>query len=319
MKIVWILQLCRKTKKGEKLSDLKHFTFVNDWKSLVFKIKSKFTYNKISKIDNNKFEELFNRGLSDYIIAKKLNMSPSGIYSHRIRYNYLREKNLRLNDSIKLTDFQKQVLIGTMLGDASFRLSDGCVSPRVSCAHGIKQKEYCEYKTEIFKNLGAKCKYHKRNVIDKRTGIYYEDYTMYIPANPEFLYYYKEFYPENKKTIPINLLNQFTEVSLAFMFMDDGSKTKNGYKIATNCFTLCSIETFIKFLNEKWDIEASIHKDKGIYIKSNSKKIFKKLISPYICECMKYKLWIINYSLSTLWIWENLEIGNPYPSIIEIL
>lgn len=253
-------------------------------------IKSKFTYDKISKIDNNKFEELFNKGLSDYAIAKELNMSPDSIYSHRMRHNYFRSTNLRFNKAIPLSDFQKQVLIGTMLGDSSFRLRKGCISPSISCAHGIKQQDYCEYKTKIFENLGAKCSYHKRNSIDKRTNIFYEDYTMYIPANPEFITYYNEFYINNKKVIPINLLNQFTEISLAFMFMDDGTKMKNGYKIATNCFSIEELKEFSKYLYKKFKIETSIHKDKGLYIKNNSKNLFTYLISPYIIESMKYKL-----------------------------
>lgn len=253
-------------------------------------LPTKFTYDKISKIDNNKFEELFNQGLSDYAIAKELNMSPDGVYSHRIRHNYKRDNNLRLNKAITLTDFQKQVLIGTMLGDSSMRLGKGCLSPCITCAHGIKQKEYCEYKTKIFESLGATCNYHKRNIIDERTGIYYEDYTMFIPSNPEFLLYYNSFYPNGKKVIPLNLLNQFTEVSLAFMYMDDGSKVKSGYNIATNCFEKEELNKFRMFINNKFNIDSIIHKNNSLYIKANSRNLFTYLIAPYVIESMRYKL-----------------------------
>lgn len=254
------------------------------------KIKTKFTYDKISKINKDKFEELFNKGLSDYAIAKELNMSPDGVYSHRMRHNYIRNNNLRFNTAIKLSYLQKQVFIGTILGDSSLRLNKGCVSPSMSCAHGIKQKEYCEYKTQIFKNLGAKCNYHKRSTSDKRNGIFYEDYTMFIPANPEFLPYYKEFYRKNKKIIPINILSNFTEISLAFLFMDDGTKTKTSYKIATNGFDKENIVLFSNFLKAKFNLDTTIHKDNGLYIKTNSRNLFTYLISPYIIESMKYKL-----------------------------
>lgn len=253
-------------------------------------LPTKFTYDKISKIDSNKFEELFNQGLSDYTIAKKLNVSPDGIYAHRMRHQYLRDTNLRLNEAVKLTDFQKQVLIGTVLGDSSIALKKGCISPSVSCAHGIKQKEYCEYKTEIFKSLGAKCNYHKRNRIDERTGIYYEDYTMFIPANPEFLPYYNSFYPNGKKVIPFELLDNFTEVSLAFMFMDDGCKNGNTYQIATMCFSKEDLIKFKKFLYIKFNIETVILKNNGLYVRTCSKDLFTSLVSPYIIENMKYKI-----------------------------
>ena len=51
---------------------------------------TKFTYSKISKINKEEFEKLFYKGLSDYVIAKELNMSPDGIYSYRMRHNYRR-------------------------------------------------------------------------------------------------------------------------------------------------------------------------------------------------------------------------------------
>lgn len=255
-------------------------------------LKSKFTYSKISKIDNVKFEELFNKGLSDYVIAKELNMSPDGVYSHRMRYHYLRNNDLRFNKAIELSDFQKQVLIGTVLGDSSLRVQSNTVNanPSLSCAHCVAQKEYCEYKTKIFENLGAKCNYHKRNIPDKRNGIYYEDYAMYVPANPEFLIYYQSFYKNGKKVIPFELLDNFTEVSLAFMYMDDGSKTNNTYSIATNCFSMEDLIKFKKFLYNKFNIETTIRKNHVLYIRICSKDIFTSLISPHFCECMKYKL-----------------------------
>ena len=48
---------------------------------------------------------------------------------------------------------------------------------------------------------------------------------MYVPANPAIKEWDEAFYKNNKKVIPFELFNYFTEVSLAFMFMDDGTKT----------------------------------------------------------------------------------------------
>lgn len=252
-------------------------------------LPTKFTYDKISKIDNTKFEELFNKGLSDYAIAKKLNMSSDGVYSHRMRYGYKRDK-LIYAKSIELTDFQKQVLLGTMLGDSSFRMGKNCINPAISCAHCIKQRNYCEHKTEIFKNLGAWCKYHKRDSPDKRNGNIYENYLMFVPANPELKSWYESFYKESKKVIPFELFDCFTEVSLAFMFMDDGCKTPCSYSIATNCFTEEEITKFRIFLLNKFNLETTMLKNHVLYIRAKSRDLFTSLISPYIIPCMQYKL-----------------------------
>ena len=256
-----------------------------------YHILSPFTYEKFLKINKEQFEILFYQNLSDYSIAKELGVSPAGVYNYRKRHHYIRTVDLRCNPSIALTKFQIEVLIGTLLGDSSIRVTADACNPRISCAHGIKQKEYCEYKTQIFKNLGAKCVHHKRNKIDERTGIYYEDYTMSIPANPEFLFLYQAFYTnKDKKSIPISLLENFTEVSLAFLFMDDGTKSPSGYKIATNCFDIDELKQFQNFLKTKWNLETTIHKDHGLYIKAKSASLFKHLVSPYMHKTMTYKL-----------------------------
>lgn len=257
-------------------------------------LKSKFDYTKISKIDKVKFEDLFNMGFSDYKIAKELNMSPEGIYNYRMKHGYYRD-SLLYNKPIELSNFQKQVLLGTVLGDATIRTSGKNQNPRVSCAHGIKQKEYCEYKTSIFENLNAKCIYHKRNMPDKRNGKLYEDYTMSIPSNPEFIVWYNYFYQNRKKRIPFELFEYFTDVSLAFMYMDDGSKNGKSYSIATNCFTKEDLEKFKDFLYNKFGIQTSIHKNHTLYIKKSSVDLFTKTISPYICNCMLYKLQSLNF------------------------
>ena len=255
-------------------------------------IPSKFTYTKNCKIKDEELLPLFNSGLSDYKIADILGVSADGVYGHRMRRGYLRSNDLRVNKEISLSDFQKAVLVGTILGDSTLQLSKGTINPRLTCAHGIKQKEYCEYKTEIFRSIGAKCCYHKRNIVDNRTGIFYEDITLSTPANPQFLEFYHAFYKNGKKRIPMSIIRKyFTEASLAFLFMDDGYKTKCGYSIATSCFKKLDIERFGKFLKFKYNLDCSFQPSNNLlYIKAKSKERFKTLVYPYICKCVEYKL-----------------------------
>ena len=253
-------------------------------------LKSKFTYQKLAKVNYEEIKKLFEEGLSDYTIATKLNMSPDGIYSHRMRHGLIRDNNLRINKEVKFTDLQKQILVGILLGDASLRKDKNCINARLTCAHGSKQKEYCEYKTSFFAKCGGNCLYHKRNIPDSRNGIYYEDYTMTLPANPALNEFFNAFYIGGKKRIPHELFEYFSEVSLAFLFMDDGTKTRQSYAIATNCFSKEDILKFRKFLFNKFNLETSMFANHVLYIKACSRKTFENLVSPYICESMKYKL-----------------------------
>ena len=113
---------------------------------------------------------------------------------------------------------------------------------------------------------------------------------MFVPANPTLKSWYYSFYKDKIKIIPFDLFEYFTEVSLAFMYMDDGYKTQCSYGIATNCFTIEELNKFRIFLLEKFNLETSIHKGNRLYILAKSAKRFTELISPYICNCMKYKL-----------------------------
>ena len=71
-----------------------------------------------------------------------------------MRHGYFRE-SLSENKPIELSNFQKQVLLGTILGDSSFKMGKDSNNPAVTCAHCVRQREYCEYKRK------SKCKFTK--------------------------------------------------------------------------------------------------------------------------------------------------------------
>lgn len=249
-------------------------------------LPTKFTYSKIDKISKTNFKELFEAGLSDYAIAKAIGMSPDGVYSHRMRHGFLR-KSLAEAKYQPLSSYQKQVLLGIMLGDGSMRIFK---NPKFTTAHCPAQKEYSEHIAEVFKNLGGKCIYRKRNTPDCRTGIRYESYTVSVDTNPAYLPYYNSLYKKGKKHIPIDLLDDFTEVSLAYMFMDDGFKTPCSYALSTNCFSIEELQQFQNFLKIRFNLETSLHRDHVLYIKACSRDTFTELVSPYVVPCLQYKL-----------------------------
>lgn len=243
-----------------------------------------------SKIEDriNEFEYLFNRGLSDYKIGKLMGFNHATIFQFRKKHGYIRD-SLKENKEVNPTQEELEILVGTLLGDSTLRVT-GNSNPSFSCAHGIKQKEYAEYKTALLVRLGATCTYHKRNIPDKRNGVYYEDYTIRLKANPAFKELYNMLYVNGTKILSEDILDYFSERSLAFMFMDDGGKIGRGYTIATNCFNEEDIKRFRLFLFEKFNLETSMFKSKVLYVHAKSKNQFKQLIMPYICESMKYKL-----------------------------
>ena len=253
-------------------------------------LPTKFTYKQFEKIQKEDFEEYYYQNLTDEEIAQKLNVTSDGIYAYRMRNHYIRNI-FEVRNSLPITEEVLSILIGTLLGDASLRKRDANTHASFSCAHGIKQKEYAEFKCNLLKPLNPKISKHVRTKVDSRTGIYYTDYTIHTKTNKNLDMLYNAFYPKGKKVIPISLLKHFTAQSLALMFMDDGSKdSKGGYNIATNCFERDNIDEFRCFLFANFNIETTVHKGNRLYIKMNSKNLFKTLVLPYMCKSMMYKL-----------------------------
>lgn len=249
-------------------------------------IESQFTYDKISKIDSKKFEELFNQGLGDNEIGKALGMSSDGIYSHRMRHGYLR-RSFKENELNPLTQDNLEIILGIMMGDGS--MEHNYKNARMSIAHGEKQKEYSYYIADKLSNLNPHT-YVSVSKLDERTGKRYTSYWVDLPANPAFNEICDHFYVNRIKRIPIELFDNFTWQSLAYMFMDDGSKANCGGQLATNCFTIEDLQKFQNFLLRKFNIKTTICKNHTLYIKAKSFRRMKSYIEPYMCECTKYKI-----------------------------
>lgn len=250
-------------------------------------IKSLFTHESLSKINNQDFEKLFYLGWNDNDIAKILNVTTNYIYQYRYRHGYKRpNRNYAKNNP--LTTDNIEILLGLMMGDGSMECS--FKNARLKLAHCEKQKLYTYFIAKKLENLNPKV-FKSVSKIDARTGKQYKSYWCQFPSNPAFNEIYNHFYKEKKKRIPIELFDNFTWQSLAFLYMDDGSNIlTGGATIATNCFLLEDIHKFQGFLKGKFNLDTTLHKDNVIYITTKSFKYMIENIEKYMCDCMKYKI-----------------------------
>ena len=248
-----------------------------------------FRYKDTCKINVEKLKQLVNDGLKDSEIAKILNVSIDGVYGSRMRNNIDRP-SFSIAKMKEATLKQRNILIGTLLGDSSLCLSEKSINPRFKCEHGLKQKEYCYYKYELLESLGMKYNHRKRSTPDKRTGLLYESYSIESVANPYYLEIYNNLYINKTKVITDYILKDFNAESLAFMFMDDGYKINNSIGLATNCFTKKELNNFIKFLKNKFDLNFNIHNENTLYLICEDTKKFISIVFPYLHETMYYKV-----------------------------
>ena len=194
----------------------------------------------------------------------------------------------------KLTNNQKDVLIGSILGDGSFRnMNHVTKAPLYSETHSIKQKDYLKYKKGILKKLISKeetflGRYSKNHIETEKIRIYsYSLYTFKQLSN---------FYVNNKKSIPNNIIKYLSPMTLAIWYMDNGSchfsnKQSPRAKLHMQGFSEENIKKLSKALN-KLGILNNIHNYKGWQIDINAQgtKTFFKIISSYIHPSMNYKI-----------------------------
>lgn len=214
-------------------------------------------------------------------------------FSTSLTHNILKRCNLKnpLPKSVDLDYYEKSVLIGTIMGDTHI-LKGSNKTSSINFAHYNKHKEYFDFKVNILKKLGKgfNKEYSK---IDKRTGNTYISNTYTSLSFLELKTLRFIFYPNGKKILPIEYLkNNFNEISLAYLYMDDGSSYKYNTIISLQCYEREELLEFIDLLKTKFDLDFTLQSNKTLRIKQKDVSKFKELIKSEVekIKCMEYKI-----------------------------
>lgn len=187
-------------------------------------------------------------------------------------------------------------MIGIILGDGSM--------PKKNCLyirHGGKQLSYVDEKVEYLSNY-----LHPqslRSSVDKN-GYKYR-YAYYNDFKLQYLY--KDIYAgkNNEKALKTSIINRINEISLAFIYMDDGCLSLRGKK--TGCirsreihlnvqsFSMHEVKQLRNHILNKFGIDFHITTDKGkprLWCNTKNTIKFLEIVSPIVKEfpSMHYKL-----------------------------
>jgi hypothetical protein len=184
-----------------------------------------------------------------------------------------------------LTQQQKSLIVGCILGDGYLRKIKGRKWAFLEINHSIKAKDYVDWKYSILQNI---CKSPPK---ERKSGKGRKAYRFFTREHPEIDKLYQLFYEKGKKKIPKNF--KLDPLSLAVWFMDDGSKTKKGdVYLNSQQFDWKSQRRLLHVLR-MMGIRARMNKDKKywrirIYRESIPKLI--ETIKPHLHSSMKYKI-----------------------------
>lgn len=180
-----------------------------------------------------------------------------------------------------LTEEQKSILVGCLLGDGTMRKKKNA---HLEINHCYAQKALVDWIFSKFKDLViTEPKWRKGNGAR-------EAYRFATRSLPTLTPFYDQFFPKRKKIIPRDLtLNPLT---LAVWFMDDGCKSRSSIYLNTQQFPKLEQIQLMNLLEEQFGIESTLNKDKTYFrirIRTRSVKRFIKLVEKFVLEEFKYK------------------------------
>jgi hypothetical protein len=201
--------------------------------------------------------------------------------------------------SLKLTENQKEILIGLMIGDISCQTQDQGKTCRFKFEIGDVNKQYADALYNEFKEwFLSPMKYQER--INK-AGNKVITWTNQTLSHSDFIAIRQLFYKNSKvKCIsPYLIEKNLTNKGLAYWFMDDGSKadhTKNqgkGIHLHTQGFTEKEVESLCVGLRYKFNFKCWVGKNKNkpiIVISGESYENLKAQVEPFLVPSMMRKL-----------------------------
>lgn len=194
---------------------------------------------------------------------------------------------------MKLSAIQKDILVGTILGDAYLQKT-GEKNARLRLEHGADQKEYLFWKvTNLQQFFQGKPKYLERvHPITKRRYRYWRHQSQ---STPYFGKLQKIFYQNGKKIIPEKIIRLLTPLSLAVWYMDDGyyyARDRCAYLYLGNVRKE-EAEYAAAAINKKFGVGVRVlSKKKGfaLYFSSRETPQLSAIIRDYILPQFNYKL-----------------------------
>ncbi len=196
-------------------------------------------------------------------------------------------------NQMKISSIQKDILIGTILGDAHLQKT-GEKNSRLRLEHGANQKEYLFWKV---KNLSpffqGRPTYIER--MHPLSGATYKYWRHQSQSGPYLGKLRKIFYRDGKKKIPENIEKFITPRSIAVWYMDDGyyyNRDRCSYLYLGNVEKNDAENVKEALANKLKLLVKVLAKKKGfaLYFPPQEAKKLKSLIEPFIIDLFKYKL-----------------------------
>ena len=192
-----------------------------------------------------------------------------------------------------LTREEKNILVGSLLGDGCLRIMQKCKVPAFSVSHSEVQKDYVFWKYEKLKRWVKNPPWREERIYHKDKSRKTFSWRFQTLSNEVFSDLYQTFYENGKKIIPENIefLLKDSPLILAVWLMDDGNKNHQAVFLNTQSFSLSEQQKLCQVLHKIYGFDANINK----HSKSNGVELYRIRINTE--STRKLKTVVKNYLL----------------------
>jgi hypothetical protein len=194
--------------------------------------------------------------------------------------------------SLTMTERQKQLLEGMLLGDAHLERQKGALSARLKVEHSVRQSVFVDWKFSEWRHWVRTPP--RERIRQNRLGTVSTNRGFTTLSHVEFEEFRLRFYRNGRKVVPSDL--DLTPVSMAVWFMDDGSRKSNqcrGLYLNTQSFSISEVNLLRSLMRSAVGVETSVrHQSDGlqIYVPSPSVTDLITYIYDEMIPSMRYKL-----------------------------
>ena len=199
-----------------------------------------------------------------------------------------------------LTREEKNILVGSLLGDGCLRIMQKCKVPAFSVSHSEVQKDYVFWKYEIKKQRVKNPPWREERIYHKDKSRKTFSWRFQTLSNEVFSDLYQTFYENGKKIIPENIefLLKDSPLILAVWLMDDGNKNHQAVFLNTQSFSLSEQQKLCQVLHKIYGFDANINKHSKsngvelyrIRINTESTRKLKTVVKNYLLPLFYYKI-----------------------------
>ncbi len=193
---------------------------------------------------------------------------------------------------LTMTERQRQILVGMLLGDAHLERQRGARTARLKIEHSLRQSAYVDWKyTEWRDWVRTPPRARERR---NRLGTVSTNIGFTTLSHVELEEFRMRFYRDHRKVVPVGL--ELTQLSMAVWFMDDGSRKSSqcrGLYLNTQSFTSAEIQLLQTVIQRDVGVETTVRKQRDglqIYVPAPSASGMNAYIADEILPSMRYKL-----------------------------